>query len=189
MATALHGGEWTYSGNPSSSVRDEVRFWMQDVDTNLPLMSDTEIDYLINTFEDQYGSAIMVAAIGCEVLSAKFASEVAVSADGVSVGTSELQQKYNMLAESLRDQYKSTTGLDAAPLVGGILFNEAWDSTIKPLMFGIGFMDNYRAGRQHYGDYAPGEGNVYVADEEGINTYEDLSSAYDSYGAIGESRP
>lgn len=157
MTEALYGGEWTYSGDPSSSVKDAVRFWMQDVNPDLPLMSDTEVAYLASQYYDSHGSAVYVAAVGCEVLAAKFATQVPVNADGVSVGVGELTQRYNDLATSLREQYKSQHGLDASPVVSGVLIGEGRDPTIKPLVFGTGFMDNHWVGRQDYGDYHPGE--------------------------------
>ena len=50
---------WTYSGNPGSSTRDEVRFLIQDTDTNDQLLSDEELDYLIAAYAgDAYGAAI-----------------------------------------------------------------------------------------------------------------------------------
>ena len=38
---------WTYSGNPSSTERDAVRFLVGDTDTNDQLLSNEEIDYLV----------------------------------------------------------------------------------------------------------------------------------------------
>lgn len=175
MTDAIYGGTWTYSGDPSASTRDAVRFWMQDVDESLPLMSDAEVDYLVSQYYDVYGSAIYVAAVACEVLAAKMARQVPVSADGVSVGVGELFQRYNDLALSLRDQYKSTQSLAAAPVTGGVIMGERRDPTIKPLVFGTGFMDNYRAGRQDFGDYHPGEDDGSIWGEEA--------------GAPGESTP
>jgi len=50
---------WTYSGNPASSTRDEVRFLIQDTDTNDQLLSNEELDYLITSYAgDAYAAAI-----------------------------------------------------------------------------------------------------------------------------------
>lgn len=37
---------WSYSGDPSSSTRDSIRFLCGDTDTNDQLLSDEEVDYL-----------------------------------------------------------------------------------------------------------------------------------------------
>src|SRR5215510_14371352 len=39
---------WTYTGDPSLSVRDEVRFEIQDTDSCRQLIQDEELDYVIN---------------------------------------------------------------------------------------------------------------------------------------------
>ena len=145
---------WSYSGNPASSDRDAIRFYIGDVDLSRPMLSNEDIDFVKAEWLPKYGSVILAAAQCCEVISGSFAREVSVSADGVSVAVSELQQKFNMLAESLRDQWKiEQAGL---PIVTGVLFDPLPDPSIKPLRVGVGFTDNYLVGRQDYGDYDPG---------------------------------
>ena len=53
---------WSYSGDPASTERDAVRFWVQDTDSAVPLLSDQEIDYLLGMWMPQYGSVIFTAA-------------------------------------------------------------------------------------------------------------------------------
>lgn len=145
---------FSYSGNPASSNLDEVRFYAQDTDPVDPLLSNEEINFLIGVWKPLYESNIYVASMVCETISAKFAREVAYSADGVSVQATELQQKYNMLAESLRDLYKAEQ-INGGPDVGGIMFDPVYDPTLKPLIWGVGMNDNFRAGQQDYvGDIA-----------------------------------
>lgn len=43
---------WSYSGNPQSSLRDELRFLIGDTDESEPIMQDEELDFLIT----KYGS-------------------------------------------------------------------------------------------------------------------------------------
>jgi len=144
---------WTYSGDPADGGVDEIRFLIGDVDEDRQLLTDEGIAYVIARLEPVYGSPLMAAAACAEAIAGKFAREVSVSADGVSVAVDSLQQKYNELAASLRDQYKNEMG--TAPIASGTLLDDAPDFSIKPLMFGIGFMDNYRAGSQDYGNYDP----------------------------------
>lgn len=49
---------WTYSGDPGGSTRDEIRFLIQDTDTNDQLLSDEELDYLIGVWTDAYAAAV-----------------------------------------------------------------------------------------------------------------------------------
>lgn len=151
---------FTYNGDPAASDLEEVRFLVGDTDPTRPLLSDEEVQFVIDKWAPLYGSNTLNAAVCCEIISGHFAREVSVSADGVSVAVSELQQKFDSLASSLRDQFKQESQM-ANPFFSGAMFDLTWDETIKPLKFGLGFMDNYRAGRQDYGDYDPGEDSAY----------------------------
>lgn len=142
---------WTYSGDPSASDLDEVRFYLQDTDTTDQLLSDEEIQFVIDAWYENVGSNLWAASVCAENIAAKFTREVNVSADGVSVDVSSLQQKYNDLATSLRDQHKSRYGAAGGPMAGGTLFDDYFDSTIKPLSFGKGMHDNIRGGMQDFG--------------------------------------
>lgn len=146
---------WTYSGDPSASEKDQVRFYLGDVDSSFPLLTDEEINFLLTQWDDAYNGPLYIAAVAAEVVAGRFAKEISVSADGVSVQISELQQRYNELANSLRDQYKALYGF-FDPVTAANILNDSFDPSIKPLIFAIGFNDNYLAGRQNYGDFHPG---------------------------------
>jgi len=146
--------DFDYSGNPGDSDLNEVRFLIQDTDPEDVLLTDTELQYLLDKHMPTYNSTYYVAAIACETLAARYAREISYSADGVSLQTSELQTKYKQLAEDLRDQYKATNEA-GGPDAGGILFGEYFDSSIQPLLFSIGMHDNREAGRQDYGGTQP----------------------------------
>lgn len=145
----------TYSGDPSSSAKDEIRFLLQDTDMTDALLQDEEISYFVSLLSTVYGNNIATAAHLADIVANKFAREVSISADGVSIGAQELQDKYRDMAKQLRYQWHQIAGAGGAPDVGGILWGESIDPTIKPLEFGIGFTDNYRAGQQEYGGNAP----------------------------------
>jgi hypothetical protein len=141
---------WTYT-NPGASTLDAVRYYLQDTDVSDPLVSDEEINFLIDQWYARgNNSAVYVAAIAADNLAGKFAREVSVSADGVSVGVQELQDKFMHLAESLRAQY-SREQLAGGPETFGNNFGEEFEPDIKPLTFGKGMHDNLDAGRQDYG--------------------------------------
>lgn len=165
---------WSYSGNPAASDLDAVRFYIGDIDENLQLLQDEDIDFLLKKWMPVYNSDLMVAAGAAEIIANHFAREVSVSADGVSVSSHELQNKYEQLAENLRNMYKIER--QGEPIIPG-LWDLGWDYTIKPLRFGIGFTDNWEAGRQDYGDYDPsGYPNNWVADPNQDGSAEKVGS-------------
>ena len=141
---------WSYSGDPTSSREDAVRFFVQDTNAEDPLLTNEEIHFLVEHWYDKYDSAIFVAATAAETIASKFAREVSVSADGVSVGTNELQNKYLELAKQLRAQFYLEQ-VSGAPQSFGNNFGEEFDASIKPLSFGVGLFDNAEAGTQDFG--------------------------------------
>lgn len=52
---------WTYSGNPASSARDEVRFLVGDTKTADQLLQNEEIDYLLAKYPNPHTSAAEAA--------------------------------------------------------------------------------------------------------------------------------
>lgn len=169
MTETIFGtGVWTYSGDPSTSARDELRFWVQDTDVNMPLLADTELDYLLRAYPSN--RIIYIASVAATVLATKFGTEVSVGADGVNVSVSELSEKWFRISEELREQWKQNPGIgiwnpDDTPtdgdetVIGPILpqiFSTAKDPAIPALVFGTGHMDNALAGQQDYGDRSPG---------------------------------
>jgi hypothetical protein len=156
----------SYSGDPSSTLRDQVRFWCQDTDENFWILTDWEYDYLIEfTAENTNTDPVWIASVACGVIASKFTREVTVSADGVSVDVGSLQRKYMDLAVALRDQYDEQHGdlsLPTADLPTNAYTN---DPTIPPLLFGIGMSDNFYAGLQDYGWRRLTASNRYSAPE------------------------
>lgn len=43
---------WTYSGDPSASEVDALRFKLQDTNPSEPLFTDQELAYLVDTYKD-----------------------------------------------------------------------------------------------------------------------------------------
>jgi hypothetical protein len=141
---------WTYSGNPTTSTTDEIRFLIGDTDSSDPLLQDEEIAYLYNTWYTIYGTVFYVASIACETIAASYAREASHSADGVSLQLGEIQAKFTKQAETLREQHASLL-IGGIPDVGGVTAGEQPDPMIAPLIFGTGMSDNISAGRQDYG--------------------------------------
>lgn len=96
---------FTYSGNPSSSVADEVRFLSGDVDPDNQMCQDAEINYLVA----EWGSDPYYAAAGvCDFAAAKAAAKADYSrgVGSLSLTTMYSQQSQNLIlrATALRNQ-------------------------------------------------------------------------------------
>lgn len=144
---------WTYDPTAlATSDRDELRFILQDTETTLQLLQNEELDYLIGEWLERFDSITFVAAIAAEIIARKFTAIVTVSADGVSVNTADLSQRYRDMAVSLREEYKSSM-VGAEVDIGNILINSGKDFSLRPLRFGMGLHDNSEAGLQDYGGW------------------------------------
>jgi hypothetical protein len=141
---------WTYSGDPASSPRDELRFTIQDTDTSLQLLTDGELDWLLSQWMERFDSITYVASIAAGVIARKFTGIVSVSSDGVSVSTADLAARYRDMAAALRDEYKAHQ-VGAPVDIANLMIGSAPDWSIRPLRFGVGLHDNYAAGSQDFG--------------------------------------
>lgn len=95
---------WSYSGNPSSSATDAIRFLIGDTDTTDQLLSNEEIAWL-NT--EQTGSSTAITALyetahyACESISAKLARLADTQIGDLNVKLSQKAQGYLTLARQL----------------------------------------------------------------------------------------
>ena len=143
---------WTYSGDPNDSDLDATRFWCQDTDSARKLLSDEEINYLVDRGAAVWGDPIAYAALACDIIAGKLSSARDISADGVSIsGGTQLADKYRALAQELRETYDRILGVGAQPIVFGVDTLEPPDLSVTAPSFGKGFTDNPRAGTQEYG--------------------------------------
>lgn len=91
---------WSYSGDPSASSRDAVRYYIGDTDSTLQQLTNAEIDFQLT--ED--GSSLAAAVNCCYAIQARYARLVSSADDKVK---KELQQKasaYEKLALNLRSR-------------------------------------------------------------------------------------
>ncbi len=153
---------FTYSGNPATSNVDAVRYLIGDTDESEALVSDEEISFMVTRWMPFYDSIEWVAATVLDTLAGRYAREAQISADGVSITLSGLQQQFSAQAEALRNQYKNLF-VGAQVDVGGIDAYEQHNPLVKPFAFGTGMHDNHSAGQQDYGgrDYP-----TYVPEEQ-----------------------
>ncbi len=91
----------TYSGNPATSARDEVRFLARDTDVSQPWLQDEEIDYLLGRYPDPY----LAAAVAAEQIAASLGQEATVTRVGdLEVDRTLRKEAYLELASSLRQR-------------------------------------------------------------------------------------
>lgn len=105
---------WTYSGNPSSSTRDEVRFLVGDTDTTDQLVSDEEIAYSVA----EQPTTMLAAALVAQSIASKFARKADKSVGDLSIAYSQQAKAYQDLEKRLRET--AARRGSAAPYCGGI---------------------------------------------------------------------
>lgn len=107
---------FTYSGNPSSSVRDETRFLLSD--TASPwLFSDEEIDYALSkNSQEPWATAANLA----RVKASAFLRRGSISIDGISVDFGSRGRAMLELAEVLEREAKKSPTHALPVTVGGI---------------------------------------------------------------------
>lgn len=162
MPALVPAADWSYHppGDALFADVDVVRFYLQDTDSTVRLLSDAEIQWLIDVWMPKHDSLVYVAAIAADRVSAKFASVVNVSADGVSVNTADLTTRYAALAAQLRQTHKDHQ-VGGEVDITNLMWGQSPDWSIEPLHFGVGKDDNPDAGRQNYGSH---RGTPYTED-------------------------
>ena len=108
---------WTYSGDPASSDRDEVRFLVGDTDTNDQLVTDEEIAYAVANEGNNY----LAAAEICRAIAAKFAKLVDKSVGDLRIAYNQRQQAYKDLMKMLTTRGNRSA---ATPYAGGISISD-----------------------------------------------------------------
>lgn len=102
---------YSYSGDPASSNKDAVRFWVQD--TGAPWKtSDEEINFVVSKFTNSMLAAAQVA----RALAALYAGKPSKQVGDFHLSWGELTKNYQALAKSLQSQGQ-TFGLE--PYSGG----------------------------------------------------------------------
>lgn len=107
---------WNYSGDPSASDLDQVRFLVGDTDSTDELLQDEEINWLLT----EYPTVYVAAAEAAKAIASKFARLADTNIEGaVSVKYSQRQKQFLQLAVRLEEKADSGGGI-AAPFVSGV---------------------------------------------------------------------
>jgi len=130
---------WTYSGIPSSSDKDAVRFLCGDTDPNEQIVRDEEIEFALL----QNPAVNIAAAYVCEAIAAKFSGCVDEKVGPLERSGAQKAKAYRERAEELR---RNDTRF-AEIFVGGTTISgkEALASDINATqpIFSIGMDDNH----------------------------------------------
>lgn len=105
---------WSYSGDPSTSDRDALRFTIGDTNTNDQQLSDEELDYLLS----QYGSVNAAALAACRALIAQYSRCVDQKTGDIDIKYSQrIAQLKTMMSEISSD---AVSGSLPVPYAGGV---------------------------------------------------------------------
>lgn len=108
---------WTYSGDPSASDKDNVRFMIGDTDTTEQLVTDEEITATVT----QFGTAYRTALALCDRLIAKFSRLVDSKFEGEGeFKFSQLVTNIKAIKEGLILQGDPSSGGGPIPYAGGL---------------------------------------------------------------------
>lgn len=108
---------WSYSGDPASTSKDTVRFYVQDTVSADQQVSDEEITFLLT---DENEDVLRAAARTAEAISAKYARQVDKTVGGLQLSAGRRQQKYADLAKQLWTRANAVGAGIPSPYAGGI---------------------------------------------------------------------
>lgn len=148
---------FTYSGDPSASPKDALRFLVGDTDTAEQFLSDEEIAWiLLETSTDPATRNIyFAAAAAAEQIAGRFAREVDFSGDQATTSLGDLQDKFISLATILRTRGREMAKQPPLPYAGGTSYtdiarHENDIDAVKPYI-GTGMHDNLLDGGMDLG--------------------------------------
>lgn len=90
----------SYSGSPSDSNLDEVRFLLGDTDESNELLSDDEVEYLLN----EHGTPIKASYHGALTLAAQYAGKADVAIGTARITYAGISDRFVALAKSFADR-------------------------------------------------------------------------------------
>lgn len=103
---------WSYSGDPSTSNKDMVRFLIGDTDTNDQLVSDEEIAAILAVTANIKRAAARIL----RSLAAKFARDVDIAGEGLRESGSQRAQAFRDMADELDEEADGEA--PAVPIAG-----------------------------------------------------------------------
>lgn len=98
---------WSYSGDPSTSPKDEVRFLVGDTDSTKPLISDEEVNYtiaLVYAADPPASGNYLPAAFCADSIASKSARSVDKSVGDLRISYSQQAKAFRDMAFQLRQR-------------------------------------------------------------------------------------
>lgn len=143
----------TYSGDPSASPKDAVRFLVGDTDCENPLLQDAEIEYLL---EQENGNVLMAAYFAAKAIAANFARLSDLSLGDFSISFGARAAAFESLAHNLEAQAGKKFAFTGIPFAGGISkaqkkTTEQNKDRVEPSFY-RDMMDNKRAAKRRKGE-------------------------------------
>lgn len=114
----MASNQWSYSGDPRNSPKDQVRFLVGDTDESDPLLLDGEINYLLSTYQNNPFNAAIRA---CETIMAKFSRMVDETVGGVKISFSQRIKNMNLTRTMLVARLATE---QIKPYAGGISISD-----------------------------------------------------------------
>lgn len=118
---------WSYSGDPSTNEKDEVRFVIGDTETEMQLVTDEEIAYLL----DEYGSVTSASIEAVKRIIAKLSKKVSKELRSV------IRIEYSHMVKNYRELLKDLEQSNATASDTGML-----SSCTHSAIFDVGMMDD-----------------------------------------------
>lgn len=106
---------WSYSGNPSDSDKDAVRFLIGDTNEDCKLINDEEINYLLS----EENTPLQAAIRACQSISGQYSRLADRTIGDYSEKYSQKAKNYLELADKLQAQ-ANKTGINPIPYAGAI---------------------------------------------------------------------
>ncbi len=151
---------FTYSGDPSTSDGDLVRFLIGDTDSAAWQLSDEEIQAMLtlNAPSEIGFDAILAAAACAEALAGKYARRADKSVGDLHITNSQISKNYLDMSARLRRQ-SSVNG--AAPYAGAMTITDKDAQEMNPNrvapFFKRGMNDNRTPSNSNQQDWPPGD--------------------------------
>ena len=130
--------QFSYSGDPSRTPRDAVRFYLGDTNSKRPLLDDREVDFAILQTPNQQ----LAAAVLAEHLMGKFAREADVSVGPVSKSFSAVSEAFKKKADQLRSEANKRVGVSFPAITVSGKDKLEQDTNLTKPSFSVGFGDN-----------------------------------------------
>lgn len=112
---------WTYSGDPTDSAKDEIRFLTGDTNSADQQISDEEVAYILSIHPQQAGYAnYYAAAMAARQVASKYTNAINKSVGSLSINLSSKREQWTELAKSLEEAANSgRNAVVGAPVLGG----------------------------------------------------------------------